>query len=93
MSGGVMVSAGPESKQVSGRNPKCKPVHSWRMPKVGDETLDCYVCGRSLRFDEMEPYHPPSIILAIYRRKPAGYAKRFRDRFVKAANAAIDGPF
>ena len=32
---------------------KCKPVHNWKMPEIGDCSLRCMNCGREIMFEDL----------------------------------------
>ena len=67
--------------------PKCNP-HIWRMPRIGDLTLDCEACDRKMDFmSEMTPNFRASIMNGYERRRGPGPADEFREAF----NAAFDG--
>ena len=46
---------------------KCKP-HKWRMPKVGDDALECEACGRKLLYGQITPNMRASIVNGYERR-------------------------
>lgn len=73
-----------EGQRLTGR--PCRP-HWWRMPVVGDDALECEVCGRRLRFwEDLTPYLVANITSGYARRHGPAASKRF----ASALNAAAE---
>ena len=71
---------------------KCKPVHHWAMPKVGDDALVCQDCGRTLRYYQDMTTNLLSSISNGRERHfgEDGFSDALLETFVDAARRAND---
>ena len=70
---------------------KCRP-HSWRLPEVGDEALECDACDRRIDYrSEMTTLKYASIVDACEARRGNVAGERFRTALVAAWAAATTG--
>ena len=61
---------------------KCRPVHDWKMPEIGDDALVCNACGRSMDFmSEMTPNLRASIINGRQRHYGDAAGEEFQAAF------------
>ena len=68
------------------RAARCSP-HAWRMPKAGDDNLECEACGRRLNFvADVTPNMRASIVNAYEKHRGPELGAAFRNAF----NAAFE---